>query len=93
MKRIVKYLLSSALLLCIEVKAQSKAGTHSEIPSKTSMKGRRELHKDERVKRHEERALKANKKKLETQSDKPFIKKKHPKTPKNKKGGEEIVKK
>jgi hypothetical protein len=92
-KKTVKYLLSLFLLLCIEVAAQDKAGTHSEIPSKTSMKGRRELRKDKRVKRHEEKALKANKEKLETQSDKSFIKKKHRKTPKNKKEDEEIIKK
>ncbi len=89
MKTIIKYLLSFSLLLYIKVNAQ---GTHSEIPSKTSMKGRSELRKDKRVKRHEERALKSNKEKLKTHSDKPFIKKEHPNTPKGKKAEEPIRK-
>ena len=93
MKPIVKYLLSFSLLLCTAlVNAQNKAGTHSEIPSEKSMKGREELRKDERVKRHEEKHLKANDKKLEKHTDKPFIKEGHPTTPKGKKE-EEIIRK
>jgi hypothetical protein len=90
MKKIVKYLLSFSLLLCVGVNAQ---GTHSEIPSKTSMKGRSELRKDKRVKRHEEKSLKSNKEKVKTHSDKPFIKKEHPNTPKSKKAKEEPIRK
>jgi hypothetical protein len=93
MKTIVKYLLSSTLLLCIEINAQGKVGTRSEIPSKTSMKGRSELRKDKRVKRHEEKSLKSNKGKLKTHTDNPFIKEKHPKAPKDKKGKEEPIRK
>ena len=93
MKPIVKYLLSFSLLLCAAlVNAQDKAGTRSEIPSEKTMKGREELRKDERVKRHTEKHLKADDKKLEKHADKPFIKEKHPKTPKGKKE-EEIIRK
>jgi hypothetical protein len=92
MKTRIKYILSFSLFLCIEVKAQDKAGTHSESPSETSAKGRKELRKDERVKRHTEKHLKAEDEKLEKHSDKPFIKKEHPKTPKGKKE-EEVIRK
>jgi len=92
MKTIVKYLLSFLLLLCIEVSAQDKAGTHSESPSETSMKGRKELRKDERVKRHTEKHLKTDKEKWKKHSDEPFIKKEHPNTPKGKKADEVIRK-
>jgi hypothetical protein len=88
MKTIVKYLLSSLLLLCIEVNAQGKV----ESPSKTSMKGRKELRKDERDKRHTEKHLKADKEKWKKHADKPFIKKEHPNTPKGKKAEEPIRK-
>lgn len=84
----VKYLLSSLLLLCIEVHAQNKA----ESPIETTIKGRSELHKDERVKRHTEKHLKKDKEKWEAHSDKPFIKKEHPNTPKGKKEKEVIIK-
>ncbi len=81
MKTIVKYFLTSVLLLSIELaKAQDKV----ESPSETSIKGRRELRKDERIKRHKERHEKKSKKKLEEHSDKSFIKKKHPKKLKDK---------
>ena len=92
MKTIVKYILSSFLFLSVVVHAQDKAGTHSEIPSEKTIKGRRELSKDERVKKHTEKHLKADKEKLEKHSDKPFIKKEHPNTPKGKKE-EEIIRK
>ncbi len=92
MKAIAKYILSASLLLCIEVHAQERAGTRSEIPDETSMKGRKELRKDKRVKRHEEKRLKTNDKKWEKHSDKPYIKEEHPKTPKGKKE-EEVIRK
>jgi len=64
MKTSIKYILSFCLFLCIEVNAQDRAGTHSEIPSETSMKGKKELRKDERVKRHTEKHLKADDEKV-----------------------------
>lgn len=75
MKTIVKYLLSTFLLLGIEVvSAQDKAGTRSELPSKISVKGRRELRKDKRIKSREKKSLEANKKEWKNDSDTPFIK-------------------
>ena len=88
MKTIVKYFLSASLLLSIGVHAQGKV----ESPSKTSMKGRKELRKDERVKRHTEKHLKTDKEKWKKHSDEPFIKKEHPNTPKGKKADEVIRK-
>jgi hypothetical protein len=88
MKTIVKYLLSASLLLSIGVHAQGKV----ESPSKTSMKGRKELRKDTRDKRHTEKHLKTDKDKWKTHADEPFIKKEHPNTPKGKKADETIRK-
>lgn len=93
MKTVTKYTLSFFVFACLSGNAQDKAGTHSEIPSKTSAKGRKELRKDERIKRHSEKNLKANKEEEETKSDKPFIKKEHPKAPKKEEKEEEIIKK
>jgi hypothetical protein len=87
-KTTAKYILISFILLCIEVHAQDKA----ESPSETTMKSRRELRKDMRVRRHTERHLKKDKEKLEKHSDKPFIKKEHPKKLKGKKE-EEVIRK
>jgi hypothetical protein len=74
MKTYIKYLLGFFLLFCIETNAQ-EAGTHSAIPSKTTSKGRRELRKDKRVKRHSEHFEKENGEKLESKSDVSFEKK------------------
>jgi hypothetical protein len=93
MKTAAKYTLSFFLFAYLNGNAQDKAGTRSEIPSKTSAKGRKELRKDERVKYHEEKNLKSNKEKQQTKSDKPFVKKEHLKAPKNEKKEEEIIKK
>jgi hypothetical protein len=56
------------------------------------MKGRKELRKDERDKRHTEKHLKTDKEKWKKHADKPFIKKEHPNTPKGKKAEEPIRK-
>ena len=92
MKTIVKYILSSSFFLSIGIHAQDKPDSHSEIPSKTSAKGRSELRKDDRVKKHDEKHVKTDKEKLEKHSDKPFIKKEHPNTPKGKKE-EKVIRK
>jgi|GEM_PF-1698810 hypothetical protein len=92
MKSIVKYILVFFLFLCIETNAQ-EAGTNSAIPSKTTVKGRRELRKDKRIKRHEKSAEKANAESFETKADKPFHKKRNRKALNKQKDAEEIRKK
>lgn len=85
-------MLSAFLLFCIETKAQ-EAGTHSTIPDKNNTKGRREIRKDERIKRHTEHEEKQNGEKLEAQSNKPFHKEKTHKTSKQPEREGEIIKK
>jgi len=70
-----------------------EAGTNSAIPSKTTAKGRRELRKDKRIKRHEKRAEKKNAENFETKADKPFHKKRNRKALKKQKNTEEVRKK
>ena len=93
MQTTVKLMLSFFLFIYLNGNAQDRVGTHSKIPSKTSMQGRSELRKDKKVKRHEEKALNANKQNLETHTDKPFVKKGHHKAPKNKNKEKENMKK
>ena len=76
MKTILKYIAIFFLFFCIEVNAQ-EAGTNSAIPGKTTIKGRRELRKDKRIKRHEKHLEKSNEENFETKSDKPFHKKRN----------------
>jgi hypothetical protein len=86
MKTIIKYGIGFFLSIYVEaVSAQALSGSSVAIPSKTSIKGRHELRKDKRIKRHEARALKTNEKKLEAKSDKSFHKKKNRKASKDKK--------
>jgi hypothetical protein len=84
------YLTGLFLFFSIETKAQ-EAGTHSAIPSKNTVKGRRELRKDKRIKRHEEQAEKSNQEKFEVKSDKPFYKKEHKTASQDKRKEEEII--
>ena len=81
----MKYGIVFFLFSYVEMNAQDMAGSNSAIPSKTNMKGRHELRKDERIKRHEARVLKMNEAKEETHSDKPFHEKKYRKNSKDKK--------
>ncbi|HXU28584.1 MAG TPA: hypothetical protein VN698_15245 [Bacteroidia bacterium] len=87
MKIILKYIAIFFLFFCIELNAQ-EAGTNSVVPSKTTAKGRRELRKDKRIKRHEKRAEKAKAENFETKSDKPFHKKRNRKALKKQKNTE-----
>jgi hypothetical protein len=62
-------LIAFFLFFCIELSAQ-EVGTHNVVPSKTNSKGRREFHKEKRIKRHERRLEKYNERKFEENSDK-----------------------
>ncbi len=61
------------LFVSIETKAQ-EAGKNSSVAATNSAKGRKELRKDKRIKRHEARALKSNQKKTQSEANKPFHK-------------------
>lgn len=79
------------MFFCIEIHAQ-EAGKNSIVPSEKTVKGRRELRKDKRIKRHEKHLQKANEENYETKADKPFHKKRNRKVKKHK-NTEEIKKK
>ena len=81
MKTIIKYSLGVFLWLATEAACAQPViynKSYNSIPSTTSAKGRRELRKDKRIRRHEEHLAKANEKKMEP-STKPFHKKSRPK--------------
>ena len=85
MKKIIPYFLVFFLSVTVSGFAQAETGSASAIPDKHTVKGRRELRKDKRIKKHTEKSLSGNAENLQEKSDKPFHKKKHVKKFKSKK--------
>lgn len=92
-KVVIKYVIICFLFSYVEINAQDLAGSNSAIPSKTTMKGRRELRKDKRIKKNEASVLKMNEAKEEAHSDKPFHEKKRRKFFKDKKRSDKEIRK